>query len=495
MSTQREKSIRFLKPVVLIGGAAVLLFVVAVLIRMERRHVRSVREPPVILISVASLNTDEAVSRKSMPYLAELVSRSLVFMHASTCVPDPLASVTSLLTGCYPEANRLGFKAGAKLSPKVRTLAERFRAKGYATAAFLGQDVLSIGTDLARGFDRCDTFGPSFSNRQRGVGKYGATAIETVTRALAWLDQHKGQRCFLMLYLNDLAADQPISTDKAPPALVKYLMQVQKRLKPGVPPSRRAILELLAPHLTAADVNALRALYMRAVTDTDQALARFFAALRKNGMFENATILLCGDRGEPLADRSMHPDTSLYQDCVSIPLMMKFGNNRRLVGRSPVLVQNVDVAPTLIEACGLAADSPPQGVSLLSLTRQSEPPRTSAYYVSKQSQRAFRQGAHKILVDGKQVRLFDLSIDPEERQDLLTNPIHPKLFPKTYAKTPQEKEQLLLLMRNLKNVKDHLQLELMRFSRAVSSASMAGAGADLRVADRGSESAPMAETR
>jgi arylsulfatase A-like enzyme len=253
--------------------------------------------------------------------------------------------------------------------------------------------------------------------------------------------------------------------------------------------------------LTAADVNALRALYMRAVAETDQALGRFFADLRKRGMFDNGTIVLCGDRGEPLADRSMHPDISLYQDCVSIPLMMKFGQKKRIIGRSAAMVQNVDVAPTMIEALGLAPGPASHGVSLLAVTRQTEPPRTSAYYTSKQHLRAFRQGAHKILTDGKQVRLFDLSIDPDERQDLSINPIHPKLFAKPWASTEADKKQLRILMLNLKNVKEHLELELMRFARSISSGvaaapgAGAGAGSGSRVAGREAPASDLAESR
>src|SRR5262245_12228610 len=100
------------------------LFLLALVIRFDRHHIGKRISPPVIVLSIASLNSDEARPPKSMPSLSGMAAYSLVFTRASTCIPDTLGSNATLLTGAYPDAHGLGLRTDAKLPSTVTTLAE-----------------------------------------------------------------------------------------------------------------------------------------------------------------------------------------------------------------------------------------------------------------------------------------------------------------------------------------------------------------------------------
>lgn len=472
-SSLRERSIRWLKPLVTVGLSAAVLFVLALLIRIDRHRVPHQVRPPVILISIASLNQAESLSPKSMPALSGLSIYSMVFSRASTCTPNELGSIATLLTGTYPDAHRVGFSPDAKLPQSIPTLAEMFRDRGFATAAYVGSDQLAPSTDLSRGFDRFDVFGPPFTNRQRGLGAYGRTALETVSLALQWLDQQKGRPAFLFLQLNDAAPDQPIAREACAGFLQNYLRHLPRLTASKDPPSRKLLTEMLAEKpggLTAADLNALRSLYRNAVGYTDRALNTLFIGLKKRGLFDGATIVVCGDRGEPLAARNVHAVDSLLQDSVSIPLIMKLPKSRKAAQRTPMLAQNVDVAPTLVELCNLAPRNPPQGISLLAVARREKPLRDTAYYVTPGGVRGFRRAAHKLIVAGKRVEMYDLGIDPDEQHDLVSNPLHVKLFAKPWVAKGNAAEglrQMNEVRRQVLMAWQSLQTDLGKFVRSI----------------------------
>src|SRR6188508_38629 len=86
------------------------------------------------------------------PSLDRLASMGLLFERASTSAPLTLPAHASLWTGLYPPRNGVRVN-GMALSASATTLAERARAAGFQTAAFVGSTVLDPSFALDQGFE------------------------------------------------------------------------------------------------------------------------------------------------------------------------------------------------------------------------------------------------------------------------------------------------------------------------------------------------------
>jgi hypothetical protein len=288
---------------------------------------------------------------------------------------------------------------------------------------------------------------------------------------LKWVDEHPAVPSFLFLQYNDPSPDQPLPQQILSGLSRGYGRLLARLFSSKTVMTRRLVAGLLSQNratLKPAELDAIRSIYRVSVSYTDRALGALFLGLKKRGLFDSSTIVVTGDRGEPLMSVGLSLHDSLCQDCVSIPLVMKLGSIAKFVGRSIYFAQNVDVAPTLVELFGFVQKSEPQGVSLLCAARNEKPLRTMAYHASEFGGRALRRGSHKLIVEGKKMRLFDLAIDPEERHDLLANPLHMKLFAKPWATSKTEAWKMMQDVRlQVYKVKEMLQREFAQFKRSL----------------------------
>ena len=99
-----------------------------------------------------------------------------------------------MLTGLLPAGH--GVHENARyLGPEHPLLAERLRAAGYDTAAFVSSFVLARRFGLARGFEHYDDELPA--------GRSERSARETTDRALAWLDRQSSEPRFVWVHYFD----------------------------------------------------------------------------------------------------------------------------------------------------------------------------------------------------------------------------------------------------------------------------------------------------
>ncbi|UCF68163.1 MAG: sulfatase-like hydrolase/transferase [Acidobacteriota bacterium] len=110
-------------------------------------------QPSLGLVTVAGLRGD-AISSDTTPELARLQQGAALSRRVITPVPDTVAAAATLMTG--RDADRLGIRYGdlARLPRGAPTLAEKLRAEGYRTVAFVGQGSLSPLSGLLRGFQQ-----------------------------------------------------------------------------------------------------------------------------------------------------------------------------------------------------------------------------------------------------------------------------------------------------------------------------------------------------
>src|SRR6266852_7189534 len=153
--------------------------------------------PNVIVITLDTTRADRmgflGSKRGLTPNLDAMAQQGVVLTRAYSQVPITTASHATILTGTYPQFNRVN-DFGVPLPKGVPYAPEILRAQGYHTAAFVSSLILDPTEGAAPGFDRgFDTYDAGFHIRGPGQDRYKTIerrAGEIVARALAWLDRH-----------------------------------------------------------------------------------------------------------------------------------------------------------------------------------------------------------------------------------------------------------------------------------------------------------------
>ena len=156
--------------------------------------------PPPVSILLVTLDTTRAdaigpeATEVVTPAFNELAKTSRRFVQAYTAVPQTLPSHTSMMTGLYPGGHGL-HENGRYLSPTQPLVAERLRAAGYRTAAFVSAFAVARRFGLARGFDVYDDEMPEPRNER--------SARDTTDRVLGYLAKPSTQPLFLWVHYYD----------------------------------------------------------------------------------------------------------------------------------------------------------------------------------------------------------------------------------------------------------------------------------------------------
>jgi arylsulfatase A-like enzyme len=120
--------------------------------------------------------------------------------------------------------------------------------------------------------------------------------------------------------------------------------------------------------LSFSPIGALLALYDGGVRFVDDIVGQWLAEWRKAGWLEDAVVVITSDHGETLAQRGgiVRAHGGLYTDGLHIPLMIRLPGSARAGERVARPVNQVDIAPTLLELAGLEVPPYLPGVDLLS---------------------------------------------------------------------------------------------------------------------------------
>jgi choline-sulfatase len=167
-----------------------------------------------------------------------------------------------------------------------------------------------------------------------------------------------------------------------------------------------------------------RALYDGEIAFTDHHIGRVLHALAASPAAGRTVVVLTGDHGEAFGEHGFQfHGREIWDEVVRVPLVIYVpGAEPRRVARR---VSSVDLAPTVLDLAGVAADPDARGESLTpELFGGDLPPRPilldqprNPYYPPK---RGFIEGAYKLhhMIESDTYHLFDLDRDPGETIDL-----------------------------------------------------------------------------
>jgi choline-sulfatase len=320
---------------------------------------------------------------EATPRLDAFLREAVVFESAYSPIPETLPSHATLFTGLEPPAH--GVRGNGLPLPKgVATIAEALREKGWATGAFVGSGALDPSFGLARGFDVYDRDflqGGEVDFSERMAGEVNAAALAWI-RALP-----KGRRFFLWVHYFDPHA-------------------------PYEPPEPYATRFAGRP-------------YDGEIAYADACFGDLLDALRKEGRLEDALVCVAADHGEGLGDHG-EPFHSilLHEETVRVPLAI--ADRKRLAPRRVGgVVRLSDVAPTLLEALGLAPLPALDGRSLAPFLGSGEVDERAAYLEANHGATAYGWARLRGLrtKEWKYVRapkpeLYRIAEDPREERNV-----------------------------------------------------------------------------
>lgn len=321
--------------------------------------------PPVILIVIDTLRTDAlgcyGAERTATPSLDEWARESILFESAYSQSPWTLPSFASLFTSTFPTENGAGIRQGDKkfypFNEKLVTAAESFKSHGYSTAAFVNNIFLRGEFGFQRGFDEYNFFHATVHKIRK--------AEEVTNTAIGWLkmQRREGSPYFMVLHYFDPHFHY------LPPQ--QYKQQFDCELMEEVlaidHPDR---IRSGALALNEWDRLNLKNLYLAEVAYTDHHVGRFLDHIQKEGVLDEALVVITADHGEEFWDHDgfEHGHTQ-YEELVKVPLMMRFpgtgdgetNNNHRIA--TPVRL--MDIMPSVHEWLGLPAPDTFRGTSFL----------------------------------------------------------------------------------------------------------------------------------
>lgn len=355
--------------------------------------------PNILLITLDTTRADRmgflGSKRGLTPHLDAIAQQGVVFTHAYAHVPITTASHATILTGTYPQFNRVN-DFGVPLSLRLPYLPDLLRAQGYSTGAFVGSLILDPLDGTAPGFDRgFEVYDAGFHLRRHGSDRYKSVerrAGDVVDHALSWLSRLPNGPFFLWVHLYD--AHDPYD----PPQPFKS----QHAKEP----------------------------YDGEIAYADSAVGKLVNEIRKHGLYDETLIAVTADHGESLGAHGENTHgIFLYDETLHVPMLFKLPASRAAGTRIDTRARLVDIAPTILQEAGLPVPKEIQGESLSALlktpaAREGDTERP-AYAETDYPHRAFGWSSLRAMRTGKylyirapEAELYDQNTDPAAAHNL-----------------------------------------------------------------------------
>ena len=174
--------------------------------------------------------------------------------------------------------------------------------------------------------------------------------------------------------------------------------------------------------------------YLRCIASVDDSVGRILDYLDESGLAENTLIIYSSDQGFFLGEHGWYDKRWMYEESLRMPFLARWPARIPPGTRVPQMIQNIDYAPTFLEAAGLEVPGDVQGESLTPLLEGGDPGdwRRSIYYhyyefpavhmVAKHY--GVRMERYKLIhyYETDEWECFDLETDPGEMESVYADP-------------------------------------------------------------------------
>ncbi|MCK6503152.1 sulfatase, partial [Myxococcota bacterium] len=328
------------------------------------------QSPDILIVSVEAWRADAGPGGAmglDLPALEALAAQGVSFtQHVSTSSWRRPALAT-LMAGQLPMAHGVDVVA-SRLDPDRDTLAEQLQERGYVTGALPARGELEAALGFDQGFD----WGIADAVPRGALRSESARLLLLPSRLRAAWQRSRGE------------ASAPVDLHRPAGELVEAALrfmdanrsQGQRYLawihlaEPSAPYFSRDLGEVAGPRpgraIREADRDGIRRLYGEEVQTVDAAIGRLVRGLEEAGALDETLIVVVGVTGEELFEHGgWGHGTSLHDEQLLTPLILRLPGGRSAGGRIPWQVSLLDVAPTVVAETGAPPPQPWEGRPLL----------------------------------------------------------------------------------------------------------------------------------
>ena len=432
-------------------------FLLSLLVALAFAPVARADKPNVLFIAIDDLNDWVGPlgghEQVKTPNLDALAKRGTTFTNAHCQAPLCNPSRTSVLTGLRPSTTGVyALQPWFRVSDKFKdhaTIFQHFAKSGYAT--------ISTGKIFHGGYPpkggrgaEVGTFGPAAS--------YGALPRNKLVqtpdpiRAMDWgVFPEKDEDCFD----HDIATWAGAKLKDMPKEPWFFAVGFQHPHVPCVAPQKWFDLypadKLELPKIKADDRDdlprfasylhwklpeprlkwlqenkqhaALVRAYLASISFVDAQVGRVLDALKANGLEKNTVVVLWSDHGWHLGEKGITGKNSLWERSTRVPVIFA-GPGIGASAKCDRPAELLDLYPTLLDLCGLPANTANEGLSLVPQLKDAraarERPAVTTHSPGNHGVRT-EKWRYIVYADGSE-ELYDRAADPHEWTSLAKEP-------------------------------------------------------------------------
>ncbi|MBT8038525.1 MAG: sulfatase [Verrucomicrobiae bacterium] len=172
--------------------------------------------------------------------------------------------------------------------------------------------------------------------------------------------------------------------------------------------------------------------YLATVKSVDESVGRMLKYLDDQGLAENTLVIYSSDQGFFLGEHGWYDKRWMFEESFKMPFLIRWPGQIKPGSRPEALIQNIDYAPTLLEAAGMPVPEEIQGKSIVPVLKDStRSVRDSLYYAYYElgehnvpQHYGVRTRTHKLfyIPSTQEWQMFDLVKDPSEMVNVYGHP-------------------------------------------------------------------------
>ncbi|WP_269522564.1 sulfatase family protein [Coraliomargarita parva] len=176
--------------------------------------------------------------------------------------------------------------------------------------------------------------------------------------------------------------------------------------------------------------------YLGCVASIDDNVGRLLDYLDEAGLAEDTIVVYCSDQGFYLGEHGWYDKRWMFEESMRMPLLMRWPDTIEPGSKFEQLVQNIDYAPTFLEAAGLETPADMHGTSLLRVVEGQEIHEDLYYhyYMNRPhgvpAHDGVRTQRYKLIhfYTTGEYNLFDLEDDPTEMKSVHSDPAYAEIL-------------------------------------------------------------------
>lgn len=373
----------------------------------------------------------------------------------STALCSP--SRASILTGQYAHKHRV-VDNNTRVPEGTRFFPQDLQKAGWQTA-FMGKWHMGQASDEPKpGFDKWVSFrgqgvyfNPTFNIDGKQVKNEGHVSDLLTDYALDWIKNDCDRDKPFMLYLSHKAVHAMFEPAKRHlgkyenveleyPQSMAYTEENYKGKPDWVKEQRNSWHGVDYMYHGQMDFDTFYRRYCETLLSVDESIGRVIKYLEDNNLAEDTLVMYMGDNGFVFGEHGLIDKRHMYEESIRVPFLAWCPGMIKSGSVIEELIQNIDIAPTILDVAGLETPERMDGKSFLPILQGKKIPWRDAAFYEYYWERNFPQTptTHGVRTDRYKYihyhgiwdidELYDLKNDPEEMKNLIDSPEHQKLI-------------------------------------------------------------------